>query len=115
MVENYYITSDKLFSFCTSLYKIIKGNFVWLPSTIIELSLSKQNNLKSSIYYFGTYSIISTTLLVLYYNVNFLLSLFLVSIIYLPLYNIFSNFKTIEPFKIRLRKIKNYKIISIIK
>ncbi len=90
----------------TSLYKIIKGNFVWLPSTIIELSLSKQNNLKSSIYYFGTYSIISTTLLVLYYNLNFLLSLFLVSIICLPLYNIFSNFKTIKPFKIRLRKIK---------
>lgn len=90
----------------TSIYKIMKGNFIWLPSNIIEFSLSKQNNFKSSIYYFGSYSIVATTLFVLYYRINFLLSLFLISIMFLPLYNIFSNFKTIHPFKIRLRKIK---------
>ena len=98
-----------------SLYKLTKGNFVWIPTNIIEFSLSKQNNFKSSIYYFGIYSIIALVLFILYYSVNFLLSLFLMSIILLPLYNIITNLKIIYPFKIRFRKITRLKNIKIIK
>ena len=95
-----------------SLYKLIKGNFIWIPSNII-FTLSSQNNFKSSIYYFGIYSIITLILFILYYSINFLLALFLISI--LPLYNIITNFKIIYPFKIRLRKITKLKNIKIIK
>ena len=97
-----------------SLYKLIKGNFIWIPSNIIELTLAKQNNFKCSIYYFGIYSIVALVLFIQYYFVNFLLSLFLLSIVLLPFYNIITNLKIIYPFKIRFRKIKlkNIKIIK---
>ena len=89
-----------------SLHKVFTENIIWLPSNAIEQNILNKGIIISSIYYFGPYSVIAIILFILYYHINILLSLFLISIVLLPLYNIITNYRLISKFRIGLRKIK---------
>ena len=89
-----------------SLHKVFTENIIWLPSNAIEQNILNKGIILSSFYYFGPYSVIAIILFILYYHINILLSLFLISIILLPFYNIITNHKVLSEFRIGLRKIK---------
>lgn len=95
-----------------SLHKIFIQNINWLPSNTIEQNISNKGNITSSIYYFGIYSVGGTILMLFFYNVNILLTIFLSSIIILPIYNFVTNIKIgktkrkSKEFRISLKKIK---------
>ena len=88
-----------------SIYKLLGNNVIWIPSA--TLNNINSNIIIMSFYYFGLYSITSSVLLYFYYSLNVLLSLLLISVAILPLYNIFTNIKNPNcNFRIGLRKIK---------
>ena len=89
-----------------SINKIFTENIIWLPSNSIEHQISSKGIVISSIYYFGIYSITALILFSIYYDINFLLSTFLMSIILLPIYNIITNKQILGRFRIDLRNIK---------
>ena len=95
-----------------SLHKLFTQNIIWMPSNTIEQNISNKGNITSSIYYFGIYSASASILVLIFYNVNILLTIFLSSIIILPIYNIITSIsikkskRKTKEFRISLKKIK---------
>lgn len=95
-----------------SLHKLFTQNVIWMPSNTIEQNISNKGNITSSIYYFGIFSIGASILVLFFYNVNILLTIFLSSIIILPIYNIITSIsikkskRKTKEFRISLKKIK---------
>jgi len=87
-------------------YNIHKKNLIWIPSSKIDQLISNKGIFLSSLFYFGPFSIASS---VIYYYINknnYLLSMLLINLICLPIYNLFSSFTfNTSCSRITLRKI----------
>ena len=97
------------------LYKLTFNINKWIPSKKIEDDIKKKGLIKMSLYNYSLYSIVSI-LIIYYFEINFIIIIFLSFIILLPIFSIITSFNTINgKISIRKKKIKNIKIHNKIK
>ena len=88
-----------------SCYNIYKKNLVWIPASKIDQLIYNKGNITSSIFYFGPFSLVSS---IIYYYLNknnYLLSILLINLICLPIYNFLTSLSYNKFSRITLKKI----------